>query len=128
MRRGSGCSSSAGAWLCPSCGGVVQAGGTLKTVDRREYRCAFCALDYEPTLDEVVEVTFTVNPRFRRIAAHDPDSLPIWEHVRQLFWGTGLDLPADGAYERTLQEGDARGHRPAARRESSARAAAAARE
>jgi class 3 adenylate cyclase len=90
--------------LCPSCGGVVQAGGTLKTVDRREYRCAFCAVDYEPTLDEVVEVTFTVNPRFRRIAAHDPDSLPIWEHVRQLFWGTGLDLPADDAYERTLQE------------------------
>ena len=47
----------------------------------------FCAVDYEPTLDEVVEVTFTVNPRFRRIAAHDPDSLPIWEHVRQLFSG-----------------------------------------
>jgi class 3 adenylate cyclase len=90
--------------LCPSCGGVVQAGGTLKTVDRPEYRCAFCALDYEPTLDEVVEVTFTVNPRVRRIAAHDPDSLPIWEHARQLFWGTGLDLPADDAYERTLQE------------------------
>ena len=90
--------------LCPSCGGVVQAGGTLKTVDRHEYRCAFCAVDYEPTLDEIVEVTFTVNPRVRRIAAHDPDSLPIWEHVRQLFWGTGLDLPADDAYERTMQE------------------------
>jgi class 3 adenylate cyclase len=90
--------------LCPSCGGVVQAGSTLKTVDRHEYRCAFCALDYEPTLDQVVEVTFTVNPRVRRIAAHDPDSLPIWEHARQLFWGTGLDLPADDAYERTMQE------------------------
>jgi class 3 adenylate cyclase len=90
--------------LCPSCSGVVQAGGTLKAIDREEYRCTFCAADYEPTLDDVVEVAFTVNPRVRRIAAHDPDSLPIWEHARQLFWGTGLDLPPDDAYERTLQE------------------------
>jgi class 3 adenylate cyclase len=90
--------------LCPSCGGVVHTGATLKMVDRDEYRCVFCALDYEPTLDEVVEVTFTVNSRVRRIAAHDPDSLPIWEHARQLFWGTGLDLPADDVYERTLRE------------------------
>jgi class 3 adenylate cyclase len=90
--------------LCPSCGGVVQAGATLKTVDREEYRCTFCAVDYAPTLDEIVEVAFTVNPRVRRIAAHDPESLPIWEHARQLFFGTGLDLPQDESYERTLEQ------------------------
>ena len=28
----------------------------------------------EPTLDKLVEVTFTVNQSVRRIAAHDPDS------------------------------------------------------
>ena len=31
-------------------------------------------------LDEMVEVTFTVNPRVRRIAAHDPDRLPPFEY------------------------------------------------
>ena len=58
--------------LCPGCGGVLDANATLKTVDRSEYNCALCAAGYEPTLDEMVEVTFTVSPRVRRIAAHDP--------------------------------------------------------
>ena len=54
--------------LCPSCGGVLDTNATLKTITRPEYRCAFCAAGYEPILDEVVEVTFTVNPRLRAIA------------------------------------------------------------
>ena len=62
--------------LCPGCGGVLDAGTTLKTVNRAEYSCALCAAGYEPTLDEMVEVTFTVSPRVRRVAAHDPNSLP----------------------------------------------------
>ena len=44
----------------------------------------------------MVEVSFTVSPRVRRIAAHNPDELPIWEYFRQIFWGTGVDLPEDG--------------------------------
>ena len=43
----------------------------------------------------MVEVSFTVSPRVRRIAAHNPDELPIWEYHRQIFWGTGVDLPED---------------------------------
>ena len=41
----------------------------------------------------MVEVTFTVNPRVRRIAAHDPDSLSEVEYCRQIFWSSGVDLP-----------------------------------
>src|SRR5712692_3060287 len=48
--------------LCPGCGGVLDAGTSLKIVDQSEYACAICAAGYEPTLDEMVEVTFTVNP------------------------------------------------------------------
>ena len=48
---------------------------------------------YKPTLDEMVEVTFTVSPRVRRIAAHSPDTLPEVEYYRQIFWGSGVDLP-----------------------------------
>jgi len=58
--------------LCPACGGVLDAGTTLKTVNHDEYGCTLCAADYKPTLDEMVEVTFTVSPRVRRIAGHDP--------------------------------------------------------
>ena len=81
--------------LCPGCGGVLESGAALKTLGADRYYCSFCAMDTEPTLDEVVEVTFTVNPRLRRIAAHDPNSLPLAEYMRQIFWSSGTDLPED---------------------------------
>jgi class 3 adenylate cyclase len=79
--------------ICPGCGGVLEAGATLKTVNHDEYACTLCAAGYKPTLDEMVEVTFTVSPRVRHIAGHNPDTLPEVEYYRQIFWGSGIDLP-----------------------------------
>src|SRR5215207_9235139 len=81
--------------LCPGCGGVLDATATLRNVHKENYECALCAAGYEPTLDEMVEVTFTVSPQVRRVAAHDPNSLPMWDYCRQIFWGSGVDLPDD---------------------------------
>jgi len=81
--------------LCPGCGGVLDSGTTLKTVRSDAYACTLCAADYEPTLDEMVEVTFTVAPRIRRIEAHNPDAMPPMEYFRQLYFGSELDLPED---------------------------------
>jgi len=86
--------------LCPGCGGVLEASATLKTIDQSEYSCALCAAGYEPILDEMVEVTFTVSPRVRRIAAHSPHELPPVEYFRQIFWSSGVDLPADTLEQR----------------------------
>ena len=66
--------------LCPGCGGVLGATASLKSVRSDNYHCALCAAGYEPTLDEMVEVSFTVSPRVRRIAGHNPNELPIWEY------------------------------------------------
>ena len=88
--------------LCPSCGCVLEAAATLKSVRQDPY-CAFCAAGHEPVLDDTVEVTFTISPRIRRIAAHDPDRLPIWEYYRQILWGSGVDLPEDG-FEDLVEE------------------------
>ncbi len=79
--------------LCPGCGGVLDATQTLKSVRKERYDCALCACGYDPTLDEMVEVTFTVSPTVRRIAAHDPHTLPLAEYFRQVFWCSGIDLP-----------------------------------
>jgi class 3 adenylate cyclase len=81
--------------LCPGCGGVLETGAALKSVNRKEYFCSLCAESHEPTLDQLIEVAFTVNPRIRRIAAHDPDTLPHHEYMRQIFWSSGSDLPED---------------------------------
>jgi class 3 adenylate cyclase len=89
--------------LCPGCGGVLDVNHTLKSVHKEAYDCALCASGYEPTLDEMVEVAFTVSPRVRRIEAHDPHSLPPWEYFRQIFWGSGVDLPENG-FEDLMEE------------------------
>ena len=81
--------------LCPGCGGVLDAGESLKSFRHDSYNCQLCSAGYEPTLDEMVEVTFTVNPRVRKIAAHDPETLPYIEYCRQLFWSSGVDLPEE---------------------------------
>jgi class 3 adenylate cyclase len=81
--------------MCPSCAGVLSANKSLKTLDKTQYNCAFCAAGYETTLDNLVEVTFTVSPRLRKIAAHNPDQLSAAEYLRQIFWSSAIDLPAD---------------------------------
>lgn len=78
--------------LCPGCGGVLGAHGTLKSLSPDDYHCGLCACGYEASVDEQVEVAFTVNPRIRRIAAHDPNSLPVWEYYKQVFWSSGIDF------------------------------------
>ena len=88
--------------MCPGCGGVLDASTTLKTLDQAEYNCALCAAGYETTLDNMVEVTFTVSPRVRKIAAHTPDELSAPEYYRQIFWSSGIDLPED--YAKMMEE------------------------
>jgi class 3 adenylate cyclase len=79
--------------VCPGCGGVLGEGATLKSVGHDDYVCALCASGYEASLDQMVEVTFTVTRRIRRIAAHDPHELPFVEYFRQIFWASAMDLP-----------------------------------
>jgi class 3 adenylate cyclase len=78
--------------LCPGCGGVLDAHSTLKSLRHDDYHCGLCACGYQASVDEQVEVAFTVSPRVRRIAAHDPTTLPLWEYFKQVFWSSGVDL------------------------------------
>jgi class 3 adenylate cyclase len=81
--------------LCPGCSGVLDAHDTLKSLRHEDYHCGLCACGYEPSVDEQVEVAFTVSPKIRRIAAHDPNTLPVWEYYKQVFWSSGIDLNRD---------------------------------
>jgi class 3 adenylate cyclase len=81
--------------LCPGCSGVLDAHDTLKSLRPDDYHCGLCSCGYEPSVDEQVEVAFTVSPKIRRIAAHDPNTLPLWEYYKQIFWSSGIDLDKD---------------------------------
>src|SRR5258705_1139270 len=78
--------------LCPGCGGVLDAHSTLKSLRPDDYHCGLCACGYEASVDEQVEVAFTVSPLIRRITAHDPNSLTVWEYFKHVFWSSGVDL------------------------------------
>jgi class 3 adenylate cyclase len=85
--------------LCPGCGGVLNANTSIKTIQQHDYTCALCAAGYEPSLDEMVEVSFTVSPRVRKIGAHEPDRLPMWEYIRQMYWSSGIEFPGGSIEE-----------------------------
>ena len=113
--------------LCPSCGGVLDANATLKSVRQEDYHCAFCGVANEPRLDDTVEVSFTVSPRVRRIAAHDPDGLSFWDYHRQVFFGSGVAFPEPGAFDElsrkcVLEIGRAAGRRAGDPRPAASRA------
>ncbi|TWO71582.1 adenylate/guanylate cyclase domain-containing protein [Caenimonas sedimenti] len=90
--------------LCPGCGGVLNTNATLKTVKQSDYACSLCAAGYEPSLDEMVEVAFTVSPRVRKIAAHTPETLPVWDYVRQMYWSSGMRFPPPDEFQRQMHE------------------------
>ena len=89
------------AWniCCPGCGGVLDAGTQLKAFVKNEYPCAMCSASYEPTLDELVAVTFSVSPSLRKIASHNPNRLSFWEFYRQTYFGPGMALPTGKEWE-----------------------------
>jgi len=89
--------------LCPGCGGVLEAGSSLGTM-KEQYECRLCAGAYEPKLDELVEVSFTVNPGVRRIAHHVPDTLPFWDYSRHMYFGNALVLPPGDEWKRQHAE------------------------
>ena len=89
--------------LCPTCRGVLDVTATLKDVHKAPYECALCSRSFEVSLDEMVEVVFTVSPRVRKIAAHDPSSLPFWDYYRQVFWSSAVDL-SDADLQKLIAE------------------------
>jgi class 3 adenylate cyclase len=89
--------------LCPTCRGVLDVTTTLKNVHREPYDCALCSKSFEVSLDEMIEVVFTVCPRVRRIAAHDPNALPFWDYYRQVYWSSAVDL-SDAGLDRLIAE------------------------
>jgi class 3 adenylate cyclase len=82
--------------LCPTCRGVLDITTTLKDVHNEPYECALCSKSFEVSLDEMIEVVFTVSPRVRKVAGHDPHTLPFWDYYRQVFWSSAVDLSDEG--------------------------------
>jgi class 3 adenylate cyclase len=66
--------------LCPVCSCVIDSFRALKNLNSH-CRCTNCRVDLVAALDDMIAVTFTVNPAVRRIAYHDPETLSVEDYT-----------------------------------------------
>jgi class 3 adenylate cyclase len=87
------------AWgvLCPGCMGFLTTPGGLRSLHRKS-RCNFCGIDIEGSIDDRVEVAFTVAPSVRRIRFHGPDALDLREDALRLYFSSSL-APSSSAHQ-----------------------------
>ena len=62
--------------VCASCGHLVESLRSMGNLHSL-YKCDLCFAENEATLDDFIHVTFTVSPVIRRLAFHEPNTLPI---------------------------------------------------
>ncbi len=60
--------------ICPFCSAVVKSFKMLRHI-QSDYYCAMCDIRQETSLDDYLEVAFTVTPQVREIRYHHPENL-----------------------------------------------------
>jgi class 3 adenylate cyclase len=66
--------------ICPICSCVIDSFRALKNL-RSHCRCNHCHVDFVAALDDMIAITFTVNPAIRRIAYHHPETLSAEDYL-----------------------------------------------
>jgi class 3 adenylate cyclase len=78
--------------LCPQCGAAVESFASLRKLHRHLF-CALCLVQTDANLDDYIQVTFTVAPSIRRIAAHDQLALSAEDYVYRLRFTPEMRMP-----------------------------------
>jgi class 3 adenylate cyclase len=92
------------AWgvLCPGCLAFLTTPGGLRSLHRKK-RCAFCKIEIEGSIDDRVEVAFTVAPSVRRIRFHAPEAIEAPEDTFRLYFSSSVS--PESSPHRVLQRG-----------------------
>jgi class 3 adenylate cyclase len=69
-------------WIihCPLCSCVIESFRGLSKLNSH-CRCTACHVDLVAALDDMIAVTFTINPGIRQTMFHDPDSLSVEDYI-----------------------------------------------
>jgi len=78
--------------LCSACSCVVESFRSLKGV-HNQFHCNVCTMDYEASLDDLISVTFTINPQIRDIELLHPEHLSAWDYFFKFGGTTDGRLP-----------------------------------
>jgi class 3 adenylate cyclase len=88
--------------LCPLCSCVIDSFRKLRNINSH-CRCTSCLVDFTANLDDMIAITFTINPDVRRIVFHDPERLPVADYVYR-YRSTMEGLIPDGTPFTVLKE------------------------
>src|SRR5438477_5891514 len=86
--------------LCSSCGSVMTTAEHIRQMTEEHPFCELCSVSVPLSVDELVEVSFTVSPSVRHISAHAPETMQMWDYLRQLYFSPSVKLPTGEAWDR----------------------------
>ena len=78
--------------VCPTCGDSVDSFRSLNKLNSHFY-CTVCDLNSEATLDDYIQVNFTISPEIREISYHRPEALSIEDYHLKYHFNQSATIP-----------------------------------
>jgi class 3 adenylate cyclase len=78
--------------VCPTCGDSVESFRSLSKLNSHFY-CTVCDLNSEATLDDFIQVAYTISPEIREISYHHPEALSIEDFHLKYHFNPGARVP-----------------------------------
>ena len=78
--------------VCPTCGDSVDSFRSLNKLNSHFY-CTVCDLNSEATLDDHIQVNFTISPEIREISYHRPEALSIEDYHLKYHFNQSATIP-----------------------------------
>ena len=83
--------------ICPCCGKITQSLRDLHSV-KSQTNCSVCFRNDQATLDDYVQITFTLSPAIRDLRFHHPESLSLEDYCFKYLFERGTRLGEGGKW------------------------------
>ncbi len=78
--------------ICPCCGKITQSLRDLHSVESR-INCTVCFREDQATLDDYVQISFTISPEVRSLRFHHPETLTLEDYCFNYLFERGVRFP-----------------------------------
>jgi class 3 adenylate cyclase len=75
--------------VCPYCGHIYESFRQLNEM-HNHFTCNLCSAQHEVSLDDFIQVAFTISPQIRVIRFHDPAGLPVEDLFLRYYQSQGV--------------------------------------
>jgi class 3 adenylate cyclase len=89
--------------VCPGCGGIIESFKSLRTL-HSEFYCSLCFIETIASLDDYIQITFTISPEVREIIFHNPGQLSIEDYFLKYHFNREARYPGGPRFVDTFSE------------------------